>query len=239
VLIAWCGLRTYAETASTAFDAANKLYEQGKFLEAASGYEKLVQSGESSEAIYFNWGNALFKAGQIGRAIATYQQAERMDPRDPDVRANLQFARNQVQGPTLASARVWRWIGKLRLNEWTWLASAALWLWLGVLTLVQWRPALRPYLRGYAMWLGAIVIACCACFAAAFYSDRLAQRAIIVAHEAVVRQAPIDESQTAFTLHDGAELQILDRKDQWLQVRADLRRSGWVKKDSVLTAPSS
>jgi hypothetical protein len=78
----------------------------------------------------------------------------------------------------------------------------------------------------------------CACFSASFYADRLAQRAIIVAQEAVARQAPLDESQSAFTLHDGAELQVLDQKDQWLQVRADTRRIGWVRKDSVVVTPA-
>src|SRR5258708_6882523 len=105
MLIVVCSLHVHAEVSSGAFDAANKLYEQGKFADAAAGYEKLLQSGQVSEAIYFNWGNALFKSGQIGRAIAAYEQAERIAPRAPDVRANLQFARNQVPGPTLLPDR--------------------------------------------------------------------------------------------------------------------------------------
>ena len=75
------------------FDTANKLYEEGKFAEAAAAYESLVQSRQVSAALYFNLGNAWFKSGQIGRAIAAYRQAEQMTPRDPDLRANLQFAR--------------------------------------------------------------------------------------------------------------------------------------------------
>jgi tetratricopeptide (TPR) repeat protein len=239
MLITCCIFQADAAITPAAFDAANKLYEQGKFVEAAAGYEKLLLTGQASEAIYFNWGNALFKAGQIGRAIAAYQQAERIAPRDPDVRANLQFARNQVQGPTLLPERPWRWLGKLTLNEWTWLASGAIWLWLLLLTLLQWRPALRPALRGYTVGLSATVAILYACFAGAFYSTRFAPRAIIVSLEAVVRQAPLDESQNAFTLHDGAELQILDHKDQWLQVKADPRRIGWVRRENVFVMPAS
>jgi SH3-like domain-containing protein len=84
------------------------------------------------------------------------------------------------------------------------------------------------------IWLGAIAGVLCACFFAAFYSERIAQRAIIVAKDAIARQAPLEESQNAFTLHDGAELQVLDQKDEWLQVRADTRRIGWVRKESVV-----
>src|SRR6266699_3853607 len=83
---------------STAFDQANRLYEEGKFTEAAAAYEKMLRQGQASPALYFNLGNAFFKAGQVGRAVLNYRLAERLAPRDPDVRANLKFARNSV-GP--------------------------------------------------------------------------------------------------------------------------------------------
>jgi tetratricopeptide (TPR) repeat protein len=228
-----------AQSPAADFENANKMYEQGKFVEAAAAYEKLAESGKVSEAIYFNWGNALFKAGRMGRAIDAYQHAQRISPRDPDVRANLQFARNQVQGPTLLPDRLSRWLGKVTLSEWTGLASAAVWVWFLLLILLQWRPALKPTLKSHVIWVGVAAAFLCAGFGAAFYDQRIAQRAIIVAQEAVVRQAPIDESQSAFTLHDGAELRILDQKDQWLQVQTDPRRIGWVRKDSVLLGPAT
>ena len=232
-------LRVFAEPTTAAFDGANKLYEQGKFGEAAASYEKLLQSGQASEAIYFNWGNALFKAGHIGRAIAAYQQAQRIAPRDPDIRANLQFARNQVQGPTFLPERLSRLLGKLNLNEWTCLAAGAIWLWFTLLILGQWRPAFKPSLKPFVIWLGLGALCLCVCFSAAFYADRLSRRGIVVAQEAVVRQAPLDESQSTFTLHDGAELQVVDQKDQWLQVRTDPQRMGLVHRESVLVQPSS
>ncbi len=239
VFLLWFGGSGLAQTPASAFDSANKLYAEGKFAEAAAGYEKLLQAGKESEAIYFNLGNALFKAGKIGRAISAYQQAERLAPRDPDVRANLRFARNQVQGPTSGPERLGRWFGKLSLNEWTWLAAATVWAWLLLLTLLQWRPALKPALKTYVVWLGALTVFCCACFGTAFYSSRFISRAIVVAPETIARQAPIEESQNAFTLHDGAELQVLDQKDEWLQVEADSRRIGWIRRDSVVVSPAT
>src|SRR5689334_21968587 len=70
-------LRAASDPGGAAFDSANKLYEQGKFTEAASAYEKMVQTGQASAAVYYNLGNAFFKAGQIGRAIAAYNAAEK------------------------------------------------------------------------------------------------------------------------------------------------------------------
>jgi hypothetical protein len=46
---------------SAAFDQANKLYEQGKYAEAATAYGKLAESGQMSAALYFNLGNAFLE----------------------------------------------------------------------------------------------------------------------------------------------------------------------------------
>jgi tetratricopeptide (TPR) repeat protein len=229
-----CRLLARAEITTATFDAANKLYEGGKFTEAASVYEKVSQSGPVSAAVYFNLGNAFFKSGQIGRAIAAYHQAQKITPRDPDIRANLQFARNQIQGPTLATTRWQRWLGKLTLNEWTLLAASAVWIWLLLLAALQWRPALRPALRGSMVAVAIAAGLLCAGFAAAWSESRSLHTAVIVTQDATVHNGPFDESPTAFRLNDGAELRILDEKDNWLQVTADGRRIGWLRREKVI-----
>src|SRR5208283_3385436 len=64
------------------FSAANRLYAQGRFSDAAEAYEKLLQTGAQSPALLFNYANAEFKSGHLGRAIAAYRQAELLAPRD-------------------------------------------------------------------------------------------------------------------------------------------------------------
>src|SRR4029077_19623718 len=49
--------------------------------------------GHESGPVYFNLGNAYFRAGNPGRAILNYERARRLMPRDPDLHANLGFAR--------------------------------------------------------------------------------------------------------------------------------------------------
>ena len=225
-----------AAISAAVFDSANKLYEEGKYAEAASAYETLVRSGQTSAALYFNLGNAFFKSGQIGRAIAAYRQAEQLAPRDPDLRANLQFARNQTPSPTLLPTRWQRWLGRLTLNEWTLLAAGSVWLWLLLLAVVQWRPALRPTLRASVLSLAILAVLLCACAAAALRATRFTRTAIVIAGDVVVRYGPLAESPTAFTVHDGAELRILDQKDEWLQGNAGPRRTGWLRRDQVLVA---
>jgi len=232
--LALCPFGARADLSATAFDAANKLYEEGKFTEAASAYEKMTHSGQASAALYFNLGNAWFKSGQIGRAVGAYRQAQQLSPRDPDLRANLQFARNQTPSPTLPPSRWQRWLGRLALNEWTVLTVGVLWLWLLLLALLQWRPALKPTARSYVFSLAVIAALLCACTAAALRNSRFIRTAIVVTREATVRYGPLAESPAAFTVHDGAELRVLDQKEEWLQVNAGPRRTGWLRRDQTI-----
>ena len=234
VVVALLPLCAQAALPTAVFDAANKLYEEGKFAEAASAYEKLAESGQVSAALYFNLGNAYFKSGQIGRAIAAYRAAQHIAPRDPDLRANLQFARNQTPKPTLLPSRWQRWLGRLTLNEWTLLAAGVFWLWLVLLAILQWRPDLRPALRSYAFSLAVLAALLCICAVVALCEARFTRTAIVVTREATVRYGPLAESPAAFTAHDGAELRVLDQKEEWLQVSAGPGRIGWLRRDQTL-----
>src|SRR6266550_8158957 len=49
------------------FAKANQDYAQGHFKEAISGYETLVRSGQWSANLFYDLGNAYFRAGNFGR----------------------------------------------------------------------------------------------------------------------------------------------------------------------------
>ncbi len=74
----------------------------------------------------------------------------------------------------------------------------------------------------------------CACVAATLRETRFTRTAIVITREATVRYGPLAESPAAFTVHDGAELRVLDQKDEWLQVSAGPRRIGWLRRDQTI-----
>jgi tetratricopeptide (TPR) repeat protein len=223
-----------------AFDAANRLYEQRKFEESATKYEELIRAGAATPIVYFNLGNAWFKAGQLGRAIAAYREAQRLAPRDPNVRFNLQFVRKQVTGSEQLPGPVWKqWVTNLTLNEWTIATVVAFWVLFVLLALGEIRPSLRAALR---LWTAAGVVAFLG-FAfflgAAMYDSRNTHAAVVVVPNTVVRYGPLEDSTVYYQLRDGSELQVLDEKkttenQSWLMVQDATRRTGWLKRQEVV-----
>ena len=93
--------------------------------------------------------------------------------------------------------------------------------------------------RARRLLVWALLTACAALCLGVEACGRLSTRsAVVTTAEAVVRYGPLDESQSAFVLRDGAELIILDEKEGWLQVGDARGRSGWVKRDQVVAVPA-
>jgi tetratricopeptide (TPR) repeat protein len=238
VLMFGANARLFAVQALVAFDQANKLYEEGKYAEAAAAYAQLAQGDHASAAIYFNLGNAWFKARQPGRAIAAYRRAERLAPRDPDVKANLNFVRKYLNETAPPGSWRQRWLGRLALDEWSIAASAAFWLWLGLLAVGELRIDWRKRLRAAVIANGLVACALLLCLGLLWFDQATMRSAVVVVPEAVVRYGPLDESQSAFQLRDGAEIVVLDEKGDWLEVRDAARRDGWLKRDQVVVLTS-
>ena len=67
------------------FDEANRAAVEANdpeaHLEVAAQFRFLLDSGMACGPVFFNLGNAYFRAGEMGLAIASYRQAERYLPR--------------------------------------------------------------------------------------------------------------------------------------------------------------
>ena len=75
------------------FTRAAEDFDAGRYVAAVQGYENLLSLGLPNAPVYFNLGNAYFRAGDLGRAVWAYRSAALRAPRDPDIEANLTVAR--------------------------------------------------------------------------------------------------------------------------------------------------
>ncbi len=233
LLFLFLALPVLADSTAELFNSANKLYEQQKFSAAATEYEKLLQNSNVSATVYFNLGNAYFKSGQIGRAIAAYRNAQELSPRDPEIRANLQFARTEAGSKV--SDNLWQeWIHRFTVNGWTIATTTCFWIVFALLIAAQWRREMKKSLHLWAGVFGTLTVFLGVCLAFAAHDRFFIQPAVVAAQEAVIRRGPFDESQSYFTVRDGTELLVLDRKDKWVEITDRTGRIGWLPESQLV-----
>ena len=135
LLVALLAIISLAEEKSAAdqqaVHAANQLYETRNYGAAIMVYEELITQGVDDAAVFYNLGNAYYQSGELGRAVLNLQRAALLEPRDPDIKANLALARAKsgamgipaAAGPIHSLANLTR--SRLNLNETALLALGA------------------------------------------------------------------------------------------------------------------
>ena len=217
---------------ASSFDDANKLYEKGGYQDAIQAYQAVL-SNQPTAAVYFNLGNAYFKSGQLGDAIAEYRQAAAYAPRDPDIQANLKFARARVSGPSYLGDWKERIAGNVTNRQWILLSCAGTWTFFLLLAVRQLRPmwtrSLMPWTAVSAVLGLGLTVSCLW----VTHDRNTTEIAVVVQRDAVMRLGPFDESKSMMTLQDGTELKVIDHKNDWLQVTADDKSVGWINQSAA------
>ncbi|HIG26699.1 MAG TPA: tetratricopeptide repeat protein [Verrucomicrobiales bacterium] len=212
------------------FDAANKLYEKDNYQVAAESYESLIAAGKSSSAVYFNLGNSYFRMNRTGKAITNFLRAQSLSPRDPDIKANLEFARDQVVRPSPPRTPIYViLLSTLTLKEWFRLCFVTNLLFFLLLGLGEWRPDWKPSLRIPAIVSFVMLFGMVAVVAAAYFVRKAAPDLVVTAPKASAHYGPMTESQEYFILNEGEELKVQDKKSGWLKAKSSDGRSGWIQ----------
>lgn len=216
------------------FDAARSPQE---YAESATLLESLLSDGYRNGAVFYNLGNAWFRAGQYGRAIAAYRKAKVYRPRDPYLDANLRQALSVAPGrlpepPPAWWTHVLFWSGWLSYPEKTYTAFAILLLAAAVASaaLLVRRP--RIYWISAALGLCAAVLCIDAGLA---YADVTWSRDAVVTGETIARKGIGKDYEPAFDqpLRDGAEFTILSESGDWLLGHFEGIGDGWLRREHV------
>src|SRR5207237_6004412 len=109
------------------FAKANQAYSEGRFQEAAEGYESLVQSGQRNTNLFYDLGNAYYRLGNFGKAILNYERALALDPRHPEADANLRLARDEARALELRTDWIERYASMATVKQCSIAADIAVW----------------------------------------------------------------------------------------------------------------
>ena len=213
---------------------ANTAYEEGEYASAVKSYERLLSLGYDASLLHYNLGNALLRGGELGRSIASYQRARARAPRDQDVLANLDFARQSTKddlSPPQASATVqtlFFWHFVLSRDEiWATLLIGNLFFWsLGCYSV--WRGRLAEWTRWTMVAAILLTIAC----GGSLFTRALApvRIAVVVPPEVNVLAAMRTDALVRFVLHGGSEVRIEAESGGWLRVSLPDGQQGWMER---------
>ena len=226
------------EPVPPAFFQGNQAYAAGRYDDAIAAYEQVRAAGQESGALAFNLGNAYMKRGDIGHAIASYERAARLLPRDPDVSANLAFARERAS-IEVPAAPIWQRLAapfafRASSGELAGVFAALWWLLWGLLSARLLWPAARVPLARAALVAGALAAIVGLSLAVRVSSVEAAGAAVVVASgDTPVRFEPTASGTGHFVVTPGVDVTVREERDGWLLVaRADGRR-GWIPAAAV------
>jgi len=216
------------------FAQANAAYEAGQYRQAVACYDSAAAAGQSA-AVYFNRGNAFFKQGMVGRAIADYLRAEVLNPLDRDIRHNLEFARRfrPDKGTLVPNPLVQAGTRLLRL-----IPGRLAKLGAGVLFLLAAVALSGLFITGRRQfgWLALAIGALFLYFLAAQTSWAAVtspSRAVVIVPELVLRAGPAAEYKEIVIVHDGLEVTIRERRPEWVLIQVPGGEGGWVEASTI------
>lgn len=223
-----------ASSPLAAYNLGNQLYARKDYAGAAAAYEQALAAGPSAAA-HYNLGNALFKSGKIGPAILHYRRARALAPSDPDIAANLNFARSYRVDKLLADPgsmsraldELFHGLPRRAAAELT--AVCCL---LACLLLALW------IVRRFALlWIGAALLGLVTLYGfitlEVWTGEVAARPAVIVVPEVNALSGPGPEFKQILLAHDGTEVRVREARGDYLLVQLPGGTGGWVPKAAI------
>jgi tetratricopeptide (TPR) repeat protein len=216
------------------YNEANRLYEEGDYTGAIERYEEALLSSRDSR-LFFNLGNAYFKSGRVGKAVVNYRRARLLSPRDPDIRANLDFTRSyradKVETRTNPLIAILTHLLQFFSVREAFL-SASILFFLGFVLLSA-AVVRRQRWLGYAA-LGIFLIFLYFFFSWGAWRTVLGGRgAAVVVPETTAYSGPGHEYREVLKVHDGLEVRIKDERRGFALVQIPGGLGGWVEENAV------
>lgn len=216
---------------------ANKAYSAQDYNKAIELYKSVITKGYSSFKLYYNLGNAYFKANDIPSAIYYYEKASLINPSDEDLNFNLQLANTRITDKieVMPEFFIKNWT-KIFFNQF----SADNWALLTISFFIIFFVILLLFLLSKSFLLRKILLWLSVCslflFVVFFFSAQRQYKAennnkdaIVFTPTVQVKSSPDDNSTDIFVIHEGLKVRVLDNVKDWYEVRIGNGSKGWLK----------
>jgi len=225
------------DPARALLDRGLDLYEAGDYDGAVDAFQKVLDTGVDDPVVHYDLGNARFKQGRLGFAIWHYRRALELAPRDEDIRSNLDYARflalDSIEQQAATDTKVRDWLDRVTADEMARLTSL-LWI-VAAAAFVAWRTGFGPAALWRRLGSGVLVVWAASLTVTAVVWHRVENldEGVVLAREATVHNGPGDAFDTAFVLHEGAEVVLEGERGSWTEVSLPGELRGWIPTDAI------
>lgn len=210
-------------------------YNQGNYEQSLDIFKVLLDSGYANLELYYNLGNSYYKTGQKGMAVASYLQAQRLAPRNEDIRANLHFVRSTLRDKIEDSLQnpIWEFIKDssfyFKTNELTWITFFLYLVIVGFLIFMVINRRKNIAVLSILFTAVFLLIVCISLLAINININYHTPRAVITQGEVDILAGPGAISEVRFTAHEGLTFQILKQQSGYYEGIFANKLKGWVE----------
>ncbi len=209
---------------SPSWSAATAAFDQGAFDRASAAWRALQTADAQDPNLLFNLGNCAYQQGRYGEAVACYETARRLAPRDSDITENLNFVRNRLGLPSANRTETpFQLLARLRdqLRPDEWLLLGGIWCaaglgaagWFRLRRAPIW-PALAATGAGALLLAGVIL-------AQTHSTYEPGTQAVVLENLPESRRLPDVASDRAdLKLKQGETVAIVEERTGWRRVRS-------------------
>lgn len=220
---------------------AEEAYAKEDYTQAIELYESVLKSYGESAMVYYNLGNAYYKADKVAPAILNYERALLLNPGDSDTRFNLQVARQKTVDKIepIGEFFLTRWIGTVEdvysADGWAKWGVASFVLFIGCLVLFFFSKWIRLKKIGFFAGICFLLISLVANLFADSQQDKLLHRAdaIVFASTVTVKSSPDASGTDLFILHEGTKVTIKSTLGEWSEIQLEDGNVGWMPSKEI------
>ena len=220
----------------TALKEAETAYTQEDYTLAIELYEDILAHYGASGDVYYNLGNAYYKAGRIAPSILNYERALLMKPGDKDIRFNLEIAklRKVDRIEPLDEFFLTQWFRFLQdlfsVDTWASIGIACFILFIGCLTLFFFSKWMKLKKTGFYAGIILLFVVICSNLFAWNQKRAIVERrgAIIFAPTITIKSSPDASGTDLFVLREGTKVFIKSTLGEWHEIELEDGNIGWI-----------
>jgi tetratricopeptide (TPR) repeat protein len=228
--------------ADSLWNEGNTSYADGNWIGAVDDYMAISEMGLESAELYYNIGNAWFKAGDNARAVLYYERALKLDPSFADAKYNLEMVSDRLQDhidpvPEFF-LKDWMRQVSLLMNSDAWAVTfiVLLAVTLGLLLVFRLAPSIAWRRTGFFCGIVTLLLMISAyIFSTWQRNDYLAHDgAVVMKTVTSVKSSPSSDNSTdLFILHEGTKVTVLEGMGAWTNISLADGRQGWIKTSDI------